>query len=183
VYDVTIIGSDPNIIKKKIKDVKKSKKGHLVLCDLGTLRTAIRAQAAASSDWWNIISKIVKTLKDEANVTCCVLDSINSLYVLSNFKQPRNQIFYIFNYFKQLDITTFFISEMPKDAHKFSEYEIEDYLADGVIVIQLTERNRKVTREITIIKLRSTKINTDIFTLEYTPKGFQAIYGGKMPLV
>jgi KaiC/GvpD/RAD55 family RecA-like ATPase len=181
--DVTIIGSDPSIIKKKIKEVNSSKKGHLILSDLGSLRATIKSKDAPTEDWLNIIEKITKTLKEKVNISVVVIDSLNSLYVLSEFKNPRNKIFHVFNTFKQMDITAFFISEMPKDGSKFAHYEIEDFLADGVIAIQLAERNRKVTREINVVKMRSTDINTDTFTLEYSKGGFQALYGGKMPLV
>jgi len=181
--DVTIIGSDPNIIKKKIKQVNQSKKGHLILSDLGSLRATVKGKEG-TANWWSIISKVVKTLKDECNVSAVVLDSLNSLYVLSDFKNPRHKIFEIYSFFKELEITSFFVSEMPKDAHKYSEFEIEDFLSDAVMVIQLVERNRKVTREINIPKMRGTNVNNDIFTLEYSPKkGFQALYGGKMPLL
>jgi KaiC/GvpD/RAD55 family RecA-like ATPase len=182
--DVTIIGSDPEIIKKKVKDIKTSKKGHIILSDLGSLRATLKGQDTSTADWWSIISKIIKTLKEEVNISCVVLDSLNSLYVLSEFKNPRNKIFQIFSFFKQLDLTSFFISEMPKDGSKLSEYEIEDFLADGVIVMQLIERNRKVTREISVPKMRATDVNIDIYTLEYNPRdGFKALYGGKMPLL
>ncbi len=181
--DVTIIGSDPSIIKKKISEINKSKRGHLILSDLGSLRTTLRSKANPTEDWWNIISKIVQTLAKEANVEMAVLDSLNSLYVLSDFKNPRNKIFHIYSFFKQLDMTTLFISEMPKDGSKYGEYEIEDFLADGVINIQLVERNRKVTREINIPKMRGTNVNVDVFTLEYSKGGFKALYGGKMPLL
>jgi KaiC/GvpD/RAD55 family RecA-like ATPase len=181
--DVTIIGSDPSIIKKKVKEVTASKKGHLILSDLASLRVNTKNKDAPSENWWETISKIVKTLKEEADITAVVIDSINSLYVLSEFKNPRNTIFHIFNFFKQQGLTTFFISEMPKDGSKFSEYEIEDFLADGVIAIQLVERNRKVTREISVIKMRGTNINIDVFSLEYGKEGFKALYGGKMPLL
>ncbi len=42
--DVTIIGSDPSIIKKKIKQVNESKHGHIILSDLGSLRAAIKTK-------------------------------------------------------------------------------------------------------------------------------------------
>jgi KaiC/GvpD/RAD55 family RecA-like ATPase len=180
--DVTIIGSDTSIIKKKVKEINSSKKGHIILSDLGSLRSNTKSKST-QEDWWAVISKITKVLKEEANVTSVVIDSLNSLYVLSDFKNPRTKIFEIYSSFKQLGLTTFFISEMPKDASKYCEYEIEDFLADGVLIIQLVERNRKVTREINVIKMRSTNINLDVFTLEYSKEGFKALYGGKMPLV
>ncbi len=181
--DVTIIGSDPSIIKKKIKEVNASKKGQLILSDLGSLRATLKSKDSPSDDWWNIIAKVTKTLTESVNISAVVLDSLNSLYFLSEFKNPRNKIFHIFTFFKQAGVTSLFISEMPKDASKYCEYEIEDFLADGVVVIQLVERNRKVTREINVVKMRATDINTDVFTLEFSKAGFQALYGGKMPLI
>ncbi|MDO8480598.1 MAG: ATPase domain-containing protein [Nanoarchaeota archaeon] len=180
--DVTIVGSDPAIIKKKVEHIKESKKGHIILSDLGSLRATIKGKESAAN-WWNIIFRIVKTLKDDCNISALVIDSLNALYVLTNFKDPRNQIFQMFNSFKELDLTTFLISEMPKDGSKYGFYEVEDFLSDGVVVIQLVDRNRKVTREINIAKLRATNASTDVFTLEFGKKGFEALYGGKMPLV
>ena len=181
--DVTIIGSDPKIIKKKAAQIKASKKGNLILSDLGSLRATLKGKDASTNDWWTIISKVVETLHQDVGLSAIVMDSLNSLYVLSDFKDARNKIFHIFSFFKQLNITSFFISEMPKDGSKYSEYEIEDFLADGVIVIQLAERNRKVTREINITKMRATNVNVDVFSLEFDKGEFKALYGGKMPIL
>lgn len=179
--DVTIIGSNPAIIKKKVKEINSSKQGHIILSDIGSLRASSKKDS--NIDWWGIVSRIVKTLSEETKISAVVLDSLNSLYVLSDFKNPRTQIFQIMTFFKELDLTAYFISEMPKDGSKYSEYEIEDFLVDGVIVIQLMERNRKVTREINVAKMRSTNASVDIYTLEFGKAGFKALYGGKMPLL
>ena len=179
--DVTIIGSDQNIIRKKIKQISESRKGHLILSDLGSLR--VNKKDDDRLDWWVTVSNIVKVLKEGADISAIVLDSLNTLYVLTSFNNPRKKIFQVFNFFKELKLTSFFISEMPKDGSKYSEYEIEDFIADGVIVIQLVERNRKVTREINVTKMRQTNVNTDVFTLEYARGGFKALYGGKMPIL
>ncbi|MBS3106399.1 hypothetical protein J4419_01925 [Candidatus Woesearchaeota archaeon] len=180
--DVTIIGSDPAIIKKKVQQMKQSKKGHIILSDLGSLRATIKGKEAAAN-WWNIIFRIIKALKDDCNISTLAIDSLNALYVLTNFKDPRNQIFQMFTSFKELDLTTFLISEMPRDGSRLGYYEVEDFLSDGVIVINLVERNRKVTREISVAKMRATNANNDVFTLEFGKRGFEALYGGKMPLV
>jgi len=180
--DVTVIGSDPSIIKQKIKQINASKKAHIIFSDLGSLRAASKSKEP-TENWWDVIAKMAKALREETEISAVVLDSINSLYVLSDFKNPRHKLFQIFSFFKELGATTFVVSEMPKDGRKYGEYEIEDFLADGVIVIQLVERNRKVTREINVAKMRATNVNVDVFTLEYGKNGFAALYGGKMPLL
>ena len=75
------------------------------------------------------------------------------------------------------------ISEMHLDRTKFAEFEVEDFLADGVIGLYLTERHRKVSREISIVKMRGTSCNHDVFTLDFKKGKFQALYGGQIPLV
>jgi circadian clock protein KaiC len=182
--EVVIIGSDISEMKKKIQQIKESKKGTLIISDIGTLRKEVKdTRISSGGSWWNLIKNIIKRLKEECGLDLFVLDSLNALYVLSDFKNVRNELFYMFEFFRSLDVTIFLISEMPLDRSKYSMYEVEDFLADGVIMLRLIERYRKVTREISIVKMRATDCNIDIFTLEYDGRTFKALYGGKPPLV
>lgn len=171
-------------LKDKIKDIKSAKGGSLVISDLGAIRKEIKGtKIGPSGDWLNVIKNIIKKLKAEAKCDFFILDSLSAFYVLSSFDDPRTKLFYIFEFLRDIGLTTFLISEMPLDKRKYSEYEVEDYLADGIILLQQTEKFRKVIREISIIKMRATDCNTDVFTLEYKNKKFYAMQGGKPPLV
>jgi len=175
--EVVIIGSDISEMKKKITQIKASKKGTLIISDIGTLRKEVKdTKISSGGSWWNLMKNILKRLKDESSLDIFVLDSLNALYVLSDFKEVRNELFYMFEFFRGLDVTTYLISEMPLDRSKYGEYEIEDFLADGVIMLRLVERYRKVTREISVVKMRSTATNIDIFTLEFDGRAFKALY-------
>jgi KaiC/GvpD/RAD55 family RecA-like ATPase len=112
-----------------------------------------------------------------------VLDSLDALYVLSNFEEARSRLFYMFEYLRDLGTTSFCISEMPLDGSRYGRYEVEDYLADGVVMLRLIERYRKVTREVAIVKMRGTNCNIDVFTLSFDSGQFKAEHGGKPPLV
>ena len=126
---------------------------------------------------------IIKKISTSSKCDLFVLDSLSALYVLSSFDKPRTKIFHIFEFLRDLGLTSFLVSEMPIDQSKYSEYEVEDFLADGIIYLQLTKRYRKVTREISVVKMRATECNNDVFTLEYKNKKFQATFGGRTPLV
>ena len=187
-YDLSkinlIVISDISKLKDKIKDIKSAKGGSLVISDLGAIRKEIKGtKIGPSGDWLNVIKNIIKKLKAEAQCDFFILDSLSALYVLSSFDDPRTKLFYIFEFLRDIELTTFLISEMPLNKSKYSEYEVEDYLADGIILLQQTERFRKVIREISIVKMRATDCNTDVFTLEYKNKKFHALQGGKPPLV
>jgi KaiC/GvpD/RAD55 family RecA-like ATPase len=178
--------SDISKIDESIAEVKASKKGTLIISDVGTLRKQIKnLKVGPGGDWLNVIKNIVQKIKKGCNCELFTLDSLSAMYILSNFTgtEVRSRLFYVFEFLRDLGLTSFLISEMPLTKTKYSEYEIEDFLSDGIIVLQLTERYRKVTREISIVKMRATKCNTDIFSLEFKDGQFQALYGGKTPLV
>ena len=176
--------SDIAKLKASIQNIKSSKGGSLIISDLGAIRKEIKGtKIGPSGDWLNVIKNIIKKIKQEAKCDLFVLDSLSALYVLSSFDDPRTRLFYIFEFLRDIQLTTFLISEMPLNKSKYSEYEVEDYLADGIILLQHTERFRKVIREISIVKMRATDCNTDVFSLEYKNKKFYAMQGGKPPLV
>jgi len=181
-----VVISDISKIEENIRFIKSSKKGSLIIADLGAIRKKLRdTKFSSGSDWLNAIKNLSKKLSMDAGCNLFVLDSMSALYVLSQFEEPRRKLFFIFEFLRDLGLTSLLISEVPLPTGnaKFTEFSVEEYLADGILRLQLTERYRKVTREISIVKMRATKCNLDIFTLEYKNKQFYALYGGKAPLV
>lgn len=179
-----VILSDISNIEKDIKSIKSSKKGSLIMFDLGAIRKKVKdTKFSSSSDWLNAINNLVHKVSSTTACKLFVLDSLSALYALSDFKDPRTKLFYLFEFLRSLDLTSLLISESPSDKSKLTEFGVEEYLADGIIHLKLTERYRKVTREISVVKMRATNCNLDIFTLEYKNKRFYALYGGKTPVV
>jgi KaiC/GvpD/RAD55 family RecA-like ATPase len=167
----------------KLESVSRSK-GSVFIVDIGCIRKEIRdIQTDNNKSWINVVKNVVKKVSVEANAKLFVLDSLSALYVLSRFENPRIELFLTFEFLRDLGITSFLISEMPLDGSKFSEYEIEDFLADAIIVIKLTPFRRQVVREISVVKMRTTACNNDIFSLEFKNGQFYALYGGQNPLL
>lgn len=171
-------------LKTRMAEIKDQSLGSLIIVDIGTIRKEIRdVNTDNNKSWLNVIKNVIKKIHIEASCPLFVLDSLSALYVLSRFENPRIELFYIFEYLRDLHITSFLISEMPLDGSKYSEYEIEDFLADGIITIRLTPFRRQVVREINVVKMRATACNNDIFSLEFRNGQFQALYGGQNPLL
>jgi len=162
----------------------KSKKGSFSIVDLAAIRKKIKATTVGpSANWLNAIKNTINKIKTDAGCDILVLDSLSALYVLTKFQDARSELFYVFEFLRDLKLTSFLISEMPLTKDKYSPYEIESFLSDGIIKVELNERYRKVTREISIVKMRATEHNTDVFTLEFKNKKLKALYGGETPLV
>jgi len=166
------------------KDIgTKEKTGSIFFIDISAIRKELKKNKASGGDWVNVIENMTKKIKTAAGLKIMVLDSLSALYIHADFKEPRKTIFFIFETFRDLGITSLMISEMKLDKLKYSEFEVEDFLSDGIIVRSLTERHWKVSREISIAKMRGTSCNNDVFTLDFKKGRFQALYGGEIPLV
>jgi len=107
---------------------------------------------------------------------------MSALNVLSRFSNPRLELFFIFEFLRDLNITSFLLTETPLDGSKLGEYD-EDFLSDGIIYIHINSYSRKQVREISIKKMRATKCNNDIFSLDFRNGKFYAEYGGQNPLM
>lgn len=162
----------------------KAGKGGMVIVDVGCIRKEIKdVKMADNKSWLNVVKNVVKKVKEEAGCTLFTLDSLSALYVLSRFENPRIELFYLFEFLRDMEITSFLISEAQPQSGKYSEFEIEEFLCDGIFYLRLTAFRRNVVREISIVKLRSTACNNDIFSLEFKHNRFQALYGGQNPLL
>jgi KaiC/GvpD/RAD55 family RecA-like ATPase len=162
----------------------KGGNGALIMVDIGCIRKEIvDVKTADNKSWLNVIKNVVKKIKEEAGCHLFCLDSLSALYVLSRFENPRIELFYLFEFLRDLEITSFLVSECQPQTGKFSEFEIEEFLCDGIIYLRLTPFRRNVVREVSIIKMRATACNNDIFSLEYKHNKFQALYGGQNPLL
>ncbi len=180
----TAIIHDINKLDNKIKEIRASQTGNFVIVDLGALRKQIKdTKIGEQGDWINVIKNIIRRFKEEARLDMITLDSLSALYILSRFENPRLELFHIFEFFRDIGITSFLISEMPLDKSKFSEYGVEDYLADGILYLERTDQYRKVIRSIQVVKMRATDVDLDMYTLYFSNGKFKAMYGGKAPLV
>ncbi len=179
-----IVIRDLSELRTSIAKLKSSGDGGMVLVDIGCIRKEIRdVKTADNKSWLNVIKNVVKKIKEEVECKLFCLDSLSALYVLSRFENPRIELFYLFEFLRDLDITSFLISECQPQSGRFSEFEIEEFLSDAIVFLKLTPFRRNVVREVSIIKMRATACNNDIFSLEYKHDRFQALYGGQNPLL
>jgi circadian clock protein KaiC len=171
-----IVISDVSKLDEQIDVVKDQKKGALIITDLSALRKqVVGSDMTPTGDWLNVIKNIVRKIKVQVKLDLFVLDSLSALYALSNFKDPRVKLFHIFEFLRDNNLTSFLISEMDIDSSKYSEFGVEDYLADGIISLRLTHRDGKEVTELTIVKMRTTKCNRDVYVLRKDEKGFHAL--------
>lgn len=147
----------------------------LVLVDVANIRREIArlAKTQAKHDWFTVVMSVLEKLKKQGLLELFVLDSLTALFSLSSFKEPRKDIFSIFGSIKDTGCTSFLVSEIFPESTSFSEYGVEDYMADGIIQLRMVRKEMKVLGELSVVKMRATPINRDVFIIEYKDNDFK----------
>ena len=105
-----------------------------------------------------------------------VLDSITSL--ASNLGSEKNIRDFIFGLGLQLsymDCTIIMISEIPPQTFIYSTHGVEEFIADGVILITEFERKGDLIRALQVIKMRGVNHSRNKHVLKITSDGVKLI--------
>jgi circadian clock protein KaiC len=145
----------------------------LNVLDLTQMRKEILTEPQAV--WMDFVSRLVELVQGVKGCKLVVLDSLNALYSLVNFSNPRNELFLFFEKFRNLGMTTFFIAESTADTATCGEFGIEDFMCDGIIRLTMREEGDSFNRYIRCVKMRSSRLDTSYFPLLVTDTGFKII--------
>jgi KaiC/GvpD/RAD55 family RecA-like ATPase len=147
----------------------------MLLIDLTRLRRDAEKAGRKEVDWTEAILQSVK--KYQATYGCDIfgLDSLQALYALQNFDNPRNDLFKFFDALRETKLTTFLISEMPTDRFVFGQFGIEDFLADGIMHLKVEHGKRSSNLFVGVLKLRKTNHQKGYFPLLYEKNAFEIV--------
>ena len=161
--------------------VRSRQNADLTIIDIGHFRDYIdtkkkktkKKDAPEEQDWIGLMKTVMEDIKKEFDFDVFALDSLSALYSLSDIQNLRRDLFHMFGYFENLNMTSFFVSEIAPTGGQYSEFGIEEYMADGIISLRKEERELKVLGKLNVVKMRGTQINSDIFIYEYEKNNFK----------
>ncbi|MGC8912739.1 MAG: RAD55 family ATPase [Thermoplasmata archaeon] len=139
------------------------------IIDIGYLRKQLKEFPSEKVDWLESIINQIKTFKHDIDFEYFALDSLNALYAISDMKNPRDQLFYFFETLRDMNITTFLVTEMHGDNPEFGQYGVEEFLADGIIHADLRRLDSTMNLFIGVVKMRETKHDRKYYPLVITP--------------
>jgi KaiC/GvpD/RAD55 family RecA-like ATPase len=147
-------------------------KENITVVDLSLIRKNL--DKLGQQTWTQIFKMYAQNLKKNMNYDIMVLDSLPVLELLANFPEPRNDLFHLFEWLKELNVTIILISEMSQSAKDFGKFG-EDFLSDGIIHLKMENVDGvTVQRRIRCVKMRGTNHSPDYHTLLYSDGEFQA---------
>ena len=126
------------------------------------------------------------SLQLEFKVDFIVLDSLTAVASAFKEKEQQSYRFYVerlFNFLRGMGSTNLLITETKQIPEVFSPTGVEEFLADGVIVLYNIRRGNIRERAIEILKMRGTKHQEKIVAMKITDKGIvvypgQEVFGG-----
>jgi KaiC/GvpD/RAD55 family RecA-like ATPase len=122
--------------------------------DLGLLRSSL----ISGETWLNLLKKDIADHRSKNGLDILVLDSLPVLDIIAKWKDPREELFYFFEWLREIGVTSFLISEMTESQGtvKYSRND-EDFLADGILHLKMQfVDDVHVQRRVRAVKLRNT---------------------------
>lgn len=145
----------------------------LYIMDLTHMRVALR-EKELGRDWTKILSMLLQEARSASGYQLFALDSLEVLYTLAAFKDPRRELFHFLALLKELEFTSLLVSEVSMNSPAALGHG-EDYLADGILLLeQFPVGSMDVQLRIRTVKMRGTRHERGYFTLEWDGNGFVA---------
>ncbi len=160
--NMTGLGMDATGLEKKLS-----------VLDLSLIRKKLKQ--LSNKSWIEVFKMYIDNLDKTVDIGCLVIDSLPVLEVMGKFEDPRDELFRLFEWLRDLGITSVLITEMEQDSDKFCQYG-EDFLSDGIIHLDLRREDpRNVNLYLSIVKMRKTAHARGYYPLIYDEGGFELV--------
>jgi len=145
----------------------------LYVMDMSQLRLALRDKEK-EKDWIKILSKLFEEAVNAGGYRLFVLDSLEVLYAIVEFKEVRRELFHFVGMLKELGFTPLLVAEVPLGAPA-REGRPEDFLADGIILLkQFPVGAMGVQLRMRCVKMRGSHHDRGYFLIDWEGGKFLA---------
>ncbi len=155
------------------------KKGNLLIRRMNSYEIARSVEAMLAKERGELLIEIEPVLLPEGFMPdIIVLDSLSSIasYFLGKSWQYRSYVEQLFRYFERIGTTSFLIAETKQIPETFSPTGVEEFLADGVVVLYNIRKGDVRENAIEILKLRGTKHIKKVVAMQIVDKEGIVIY-------
>ncbi len=148
-------------------------KGSLVVLDPRSATNLL----GEKKDWLEGLREGIRSVKEQRGLDLIVIDSLEALEVLAKFKDRRREIYRLFEWLRDLGITSFLVTERPDwvvAGHVLQGRWDEEFLADGVIHLRMhLVTDSTAQRRLRVVKMRGTKHNTGYLAMDFDEGRFR----------
>src|SRR2546428_2379931 len=109
---------------------------HIMILDMGTVRKNLNFLQARGT-WIELFKMYASNFMKAEKIDLLVLDSLDVMETMAKFQDRRTELYYLFEWIRDLGTTSLLISENPVETPQADRYPEETYLADGIIQLGL----------------------------------------------
>jgi len=118
-----------------------------------------------------ILFEVIRDITKELDAKRLIIDSITSLcFRLQEPEIIRDFIFKLGSSLTVMNCTTILTSEIPPKTFKYSIYEIEEFISDGILFLGDIERKGDLIRTLQVVKMRGTAHGRSKYVLTMSSK-------------
>lgn len=179
---VTLEQTRVSLLEHMIKlgmDARLLQDSGIVVIDMTRLRKETQGKVRGEEvNWIDSIFNTIQTYKTKYACDTVVLDSLAAIYSLATFRNPRSDIFFFFEKLREMEMSVFIISEMlDPDKQLFGMFGVEDFLADGIVHLELEREDKNVNLFLSVVKMRKTNHDRSYFPLIFDGNRFEIVTG------
>ena len=146
---------------------------NLALLDMGNIRKNLNLLQGRGT-WLELFKMYCANVMKAEKLSCLVVDSLDVLETMAKMQDRRSELYFLFEWLRDLGPLTLLISEQPLDIGPSARPPDEAYLADGIVQLDLhAASDLFVQRRIRVMKMRSTRHDTGYYALTYDDGGFE----------
>jgi len=140
--------------------------------DLSIIRKKLK-EIAGGTSWLQVFKTYITNLRENLKFDMLVLDSMEVLETMAEIRHRRTDLFYLFEWMRDLGVTVVLISESSSERLIDGKFD-EGYLSDGIITLKMQViRDVEMQRRIRCVKMRETNHDPSYYSLLFNNGRFQ----------
>ncbi|HKZ98105.1 MAG TPA: ATPase domain-containing protein [Thermoplasmata archaeon] len=145
----------------------------LTLLDMGNIRKNL-SYLQGRGTWLELFKMYISNVMKAEPLSVLVVDSLDVLETMSKFQDRRSELYFLFEWLRDLGPLILLIAERPLDLGPSSHPPDEAYLADGIIHLGMhPTSDLYVQRRLRVVKMRSTKHDPGYYALSFEDGAFE----------
>lgn len=146
---------------------------HLAVLDMGNIRKNL-SYLQGRGTWLELFKMYCNNVMKADRISILVVDSLDVLETMAKMADRRSELYFLFEWLRDLGPLTFLVSEKPLDLGPMGHPPDEAYLADGIIHVEMHPMSDLfVQRRVRVVKMRSTKHDTGYYALSVEDGSFE----------
>jgi len=124
--------------------------------------------------WLELFKMYCNNVMKMEPISVLVVDSLDVLETMAKMEDRRAELYFLFEWLRDLGPLTFLISERPLTFGSGTTPPEEAYLADGIINLEMHPTSDLfIQRRLRVVKMRSTKHETGYYALSFEEGCFE----------